>query len=122
MLETIVKIKKFCDFVIKTINNNNKLEEKINKLKLKDEELENEIKRLHKELKNQSKIQKKLKEKNISQETKIKKLKNKVLTPKVYKNTNFNGWDKDCLYYLKCKEKNNKLCNICKENQEYHYE
>ena len=38
---------------------------------------------------------------------------------KFYKQKDDYEWDKDCVYYLKCKEKGNRLCHVCKEKNDY---
>ena len=100
MLEYLMKIRNFCDVIIKILNNNNKLEQKIIKINNRNKELESELKNTYKELRSTKK------ELN-------------ALKLKFYKQKDDYEWDKDCVYYLKCKEKGNRLCHVCKEKNDY---
>ena len=89
MLEYLMKIRNFCDVIIKILNNNNKLEQKMIKITNRNKELRNTKKELN------------------------------ALKLKFYKQKDDYEWDKDCVYYLKCKEKGNRLCHVCKEKNDY---
>ena len=128
MLQKIIEIRNLCDFAIKAINSNNKNIEKIAKYKEDIDELKHTIKVLKRENKTLKKdlytmFEKIQKQKEKITKIKTKKIKTKKIEPKetyeIKKEKKPYRWDKDCVYYEKCRDKDNRLCHYCKENNTY---
>ena len=123
MLQKIIEIRNLCDFAIKAINSNTKNIEKIAKYRQTIDELNHTIKVLNKENKTLKKDLYTMFEKIQKQKEKTKKIKTKKIEPKetyeIKKEKKPYRWDKDCVYYEKCKAKDNRLCQYCKEHNTY---